>query len=222
MDYTTFAVVGRGPFPFDMLRYDEAWPRDTESAQALATVGMTEDRFVTLTTVARHRPTPERWASFGWRVLAVGDGFEVADAVAAERREIERVREQLKAEQAEAERRLAEQQAEEQRQREAAYNALPLFWGFKIERMPYPTIGRTDYRLYRDGVRTTYFEVRLWVHGGASVTQTYPRKERWGGVRSFTRRVTHDQNRTIMTTLKAAFDQGVVEGPLKAEEKTDA
>ena len=67
----TFAVVGAGQVPADMLRYDQCWPDDGRLGP---------------TTGVRHReqlveiglahigpkvwePTRERWASFGWRVL---------------------------------------------------------------------------------------------------------------------------------------------------------
>lgn len=75
---TEYVVVGDGPFPLDMLRYDVSYPADTDSAMAIlseAGFGMrplkSEPRRVTL----RHRdvyagwmPTDGRWSSFGWHV----------------------------------------------------------------------------------------------------------------------------------------------------------
>lgn len=70
-----FTVVGRGQFPFDMLRHDEAFPADTASAMNMAP-GETRDerkavREVTLvvkTPRSYWMPTFGRWASFGWIV----------------------------------------------------------------------------------------------------------------------------------------------------------
>jgi hypothetical protein len=66
-----FKVEGRGPFPFDMLRYDQAWPAGSDdSAQMMPDVY--ERRIVKLTMFKRSsfpRPTTGRWASFGWVVL---------------------------------------------------------------------------------------------------------------------------------------------------------
>ena len=56
-----YTVFGRGPFPFDMLRYDEAWPRETMDALKLAAM---DRRAITL--VGNGEPTEARWASFGW------------------------------------------------------------------------------------------------------------------------------------------------------------
>lgn len=68
-----FTVRGKLPFPLDMLRYDAAFPRDTDDALAIQA---TFDPFsgpvtVTLNRAARPgtRPTVGRWRSFGWEVL---------------------------------------------------------------------------------------------------------------------------------------------------------
>lgn len=54
-----YVVEGRGHFPHDMLRYDRATLLDEEGdpseTRRLRVEGAT-------------RPTPERWASFGWTV----------------------------------------------------------------------------------------------------------------------------------------------------------
>lgn len=61
--YHRYRVSGRGPFPFDMLRYDQAWPENTLDAHRMAAM----DRR-TLLMQSDRRPTVERWASFGWTV----------------------------------------------------------------------------------------------------------------------------------------------------------
>lgn len=66
-----YFVTGRGEFPLDMLRYDCAWPLDSEAATRMAggygghpvTQGL---RSVHL--VSYREPTIDRWASFGWSV----------------------------------------------------------------------------------------------------------------------------------------------------------
>lgn len=68
---THFVVLGRYPFPMDMLRYDCCWPRDSESAAEIAASHsyMREPRAiyrVRLSTAAPVRTTPDRWRSFGW------------------------------------------------------------------------------------------------------------------------------------------------------------
>jgi hypothetical protein len=60
-----FKVSGRGPFPFDMLRYDEAWPVETMDALKLAAFDRRE-----ITLLANREPTVARWESFGWLVTS--------------------------------------------------------------------------------------------------------------------------------------------------------
>ena len=65
-----FTVAGRGKFPFDMLRHDQAHPRDPSSALAL---GHDDPRAITLVVVAPDKhwlPTFDRWRSFGWPVIS--------------------------------------------------------------------------------------------------------------------------------------------------------
>lgn len=66
-----YTVEGRGEFPFDMLRYDQCWPkRESEDVVNMAPShpGMRREvRRVTL--VGTHSPTEGRWESFGWKVL---------------------------------------------------------------------------------------------------------------------------------------------------------
>jgi len=73
----SFTVTGAGTFPFDMLRYDGAYPTDTESAYQMDTPyrPSTEKlrdfnlnkRSVNLMCTDRE-PTEARWNSFGWKV----------------------------------------------------------------------------------------------------------------------------------------------------------
>jgi hypothetical protein len=58
-------VSGRGVFPMDMLRHDEAWPADTYSAFELQDTQRTSGgRTVVL--YSHREPTVARWNSFGW------------------------------------------------------------------------------------------------------------------------------------------------------------
>ena len=68
-----FKVKGRGLFPFDMLRYDAAWPAGVFDAALIADTQ--ERREVTLCTRGRSIHAA-RWESFGWRVTSM-DGVPV-------------------------------------------------------------------------------------------------------------------------------------------------
>jgi len=57
-----YVVTGRGEFPVDMMRYDQAWPLDPI---------LSSDRRRSITMRGLAEPTIGRWASFGWSV-----GFE--------------------------------------------------------------------------------------------------------------------------------------------------
>ena len=59
-----YTVRGSGDFPFDMLRYDCAYPSRSESIDGLKP--SPETRTVELSSYKR--PTDERWSSFGWPV----------------------------------------------------------------------------------------------------------------------------------------------------------
>ncbi len=82
--YQWFLVVeGRGEFPFDMLRYDSAFPYREEDSSKLKP-GRHEMRRVVLCRrgVNALRSTVARWSSFGWQVLMeTADPGEAIDAV---------------------------------------------------------------------------------------------------------------------------------------------
>ena len=71
-----FEVTGGGEFPFDMLRYDSAWPASEADSRKIAQSYSAPDeesrpkqRTVRLKT--RTRVTNRRWESFGWSVVRV-------------------------------------------------------------------------------------------------------------------------------------------------------
>ena len=82
--YQWFLVVeGRGEFPFDMLRYDSAFPYREEDSSMLKS-GHHEMRRVVLCrrSVNSLGPTGARWSSLGWQVLMeTADPGEAIDAV---------------------------------------------------------------------------------------------------------------------------------------------
>lgn len=71
----TFDVIGKGHFPYDMLRYDQCHPYNAEDAEKLAITEVSERgyfrtiKLVKYTTDKRAEPTYGRWASFGWSVV---------------------------------------------------------------------------------------------------------------------------------------------------------
>lgn len=78
-----FRVIGRGEFPYDMLRYDGCYPYDSESAAKLATPPVYrgeevyakfrhERRVISLGTWKDQKywqATAARWSSFGWTLI---------------------------------------------------------------------------------------------------------------------------------------------------------
>ena len=70
MKIRRFTVEGLPPFPWDMLRYDCAWP-DTEadSSEIEASVSHGDKRRVTLASAGPRAPCAPRWESFRWRVV---------------------------------------------------------------------------------------------------------------------------------------------------------
>lgn len=59
----SYTVAGMGKFPFDMLRYDQAWPASESESYALA-----ERTKRSIKIQGMRRPTTKRWQSFGWTV----------------------------------------------------------------------------------------------------------------------------------------------------------
>lgn len=67
-----FTVEGRGEFPFDMLRYDQAWPHSEFNDSPQLRGGIEAPlRQVTLRCDG-NPPTVGRWQSFGWKVIESG------------------------------------------------------------------------------------------------------------------------------------------------------
>lgn len=63
MKIHSYTVEGGGQFPFDMLRYDNAWPLSQNDVGIMCHAGR---RKVTLNGI--RPPTVERWKSFLWEV----------------------------------------------------------------------------------------------------------------------------------------------------------
>lgn len=61
-----YYVTGKGMFPFDMLRYDNAWP--ATSADAVKLQGFSESGVRSVKLHSYKAPTIERWLSFVWSV----------------------------------------------------------------------------------------------------------------------------------------------------------
>jgi hypothetical protein len=68
-EFYRYEVQGIGGFPIDMLRYDSAWPTDSESASRMVTSRAHAEGRRTIRLASYHRPTVDRWSSFGWTVL---------------------------------------------------------------------------------------------------------------------------------------------------------
>lgn len=67
-----YTVTGRSFFPFDMLRYDSAYPRNGEAVDTLHALSIEDLEPERNIDLASHRtPTPGRWVSFGWEVSTV-------------------------------------------------------------------------------------------------------------------------------------------------------
>lgn len=66
-----FTVLGKGNFPYDMLRFDRCYPADSGSAGQIENRRTQELRHVCLITHDVRKnwlPEFERWKSFGWVV----------------------------------------------------------------------------------------------------------------------------------------------------------
>jgi hypothetical protein len=74
-----FKVVGFGPFPLDMLRYDRATPyASTDAAEMKQAFGDSATHEIELVTEKENAPMFRRWESFGWKVFAVHrDGAKI-------------------------------------------------------------------------------------------------------------------------------------------------
>lgn len=66
---TVMVVVGAGPFPFDMLRYDTCVPKNESDSSAISEDGSRRLVMLTRLSVNQTGPTHKRWESFGWRVI---------------------------------------------------------------------------------------------------------------------------------------------------------
>lgn len=72
-----FRVRGVGPFPLDMLRYDECFPRSSEDAASIGIehpFSLSVPREIELCKYADSKTgrliTTARWNSFGWQVIS--------------------------------------------------------------------------------------------------------------------------------------------------------
>jgi hypothetical protein len=63
-----YYVSGRGDFPFDMLRYDAAWPASGEDAAKLERDGELRSKVRSVRLRSYREPTIDRWLSFLWSV----------------------------------------------------------------------------------------------------------------------------------------------------------
>lgn len=63
-----FDVKGVGTFPTDMLRYDQCWPSDTDSATKINPRHQLQFVPYTVHLTSHSHPTNGRWASFGFTV----------------------------------------------------------------------------------------------------------------------------------------------------------
>ena len=68
-EFYLYEVQGSGVLPVDMLRYDSAWPADQESVGRMSTSRGHAEGPRRIRLASYHRPTNDRWKSFGWTVL---------------------------------------------------------------------------------------------------------------------------------------------------------
>ena len=68
----SYWVTGKCPFPYDMLRYDAAWPAGNGSGLTSERYMTHDERIATYSVQLRsyREPTVDRWRSFGWSVSA--------------------------------------------------------------------------------------------------------------------------------------------------------
>lgn len=65
-----YRITGRGPVPYDMLRYDSSWPATQADAETLENLNSRDIpvNHETQVLLRGNGCTPERWKSFGWTV----------------------------------------------------------------------------------------------------------------------------------------------------------
>lgn len=64
-----YIVRGRGLFPFDMCRYDRAWPASEHDAGLVeSTTRRVSEGTIDIAMRGLSVPTTGRWSSFGWEV----------------------------------------------------------------------------------------------------------------------------------------------------------
>ena len=68
----TYQVRGTGLFPFDMLRFDSAYPATEIDANRMRDTYRMRESIITVRSVKP--PTTLRWLSFGWKVLTPNAG----------------------------------------------------------------------------------------------------------------------------------------------------
>lgn len=75
-----FAVIGRGAFPVDMLRYDRACPWQERDSALIQDED--RERVVLVESWGHGAPEYRRWSSFGWCAVLV-DAHETREAICA-------------------------------------------------------------------------------------------------------------------------------------------
>jgi hypothetical protein len=63
-----YKVTGIGHFPMDMLRYDAAYPSNSDAVTGISHSRQEDSRRRTVELRSHRRPTVDRWNSFGWTV----------------------------------------------------------------------------------------------------------------------------------------------------------
>jgi hypothetical protein len=80
-------VEGRNPFPIDMLRYDCAIPASEIDSNKIAAshnwTGLNGPMQIEVRVKKESGPTQGRWESFGWRIVAVYDGYDWCNLVSS-------------------------------------------------------------------------------------------------------------------------------------------
>lgn len=72
---TEIEVEGRGPFPIDMLRYDQCWPKtEIDSGKITRTFQRSGVFTWTIRLKGTRPPTIDRWESFGCHIASYHTG----------------------------------------------------------------------------------------------------------------------------------------------------